>query len=344
MRFTEATAGYTDEVAKHLTGQGPDIVFRDLERLEEFFSDDPLLTAINDDLIAKLVSWRRGQKVKRLRRVKGKKDLQQDPKAPLVSKATVNRSTTEVLKKIFMRARDTWKVQFTDWPKWKTHILKTKSEVINELGEGEGDALMETTRIDYAPAIEYEHVTGWRQGAVIMLGWDQVNWKAGTIRFPTKDGKVEQTIEINAEIRAILTPLKGQHPTRVFTYVARVSRDGRVKGQRYPLTASGFKTEWRRSRARAGIKKFRNHDLRHDFATKLYEETGDIYAVQKAMGHADVKTTMRYVHQRGAAINAAISAIAKNRLRKIPVKSPHRQSPPSQVKSKKPLRQSANLK
>jgi integrase len=342
MRFTEATARYNDEVAKHLTGQGPDIVFRDLERLEEFFSNDPPLTDINDDMIAKLVAWRRGQKVTRLRRVKGKKELQQDPKAPLVSKATVNRSTTEVLKKIFMRARDTWKVQFTDWPKWKTHMLKTQSEVINDLGEGQGEALMQATRGDYAPAIEFEHVTGWRQGAVIALEWSQVNWAAKTVRFPTKDGKKEQTAEINAELHAILTPLKGQHPTRVFTYLAQrtafVKRETGIErivaGQRYPLTPSGFKTAWRRAKAKAGIKKFRNHDLRHAFGTALYDETGDIYAVQKAMGHADVKTTMRYVHQRPQAVNAAIAEIAKNRLRKVPVKSPHRKSPPLQVKTK----------
>jgi integrase len=56
----------------------------------------------------------------------------------------------------------------------------------------------------------------------------------------------------------------------------------------YPITAAGFKTAWRRSNAKAGINKFRNHDLRHAFGTALYDLTGDIYAVQDAMGHADV--------------------------------------------------------
>jgi len=301
MRFTEATARYNHEVAQHLAGQGPDIVFRDLERLEDWVEANigghTALNAITDDHIAKLVSWRRGQPVTRLRRVKGKKELQQDPKAPLVKPATVNRSTTELLKKIFIRGRDTWKVPFQDWPKWKTHMLKADSEIINDLQDGQGDALMEATRDDYAPAIEFEHVTGWRQGAVIALEWDQVNWGRKTIRFPTKPGKKERTIEINAELHAILWPLVGHHPTRAFTYVAqrtrKVTRKGAseriVKGQRYPLTASGFKTAWRRSKSKAGIKKFRNHDLRHAFGTALYDETGDIYAVQDAMGHADVK-------------------------------------------------------
>ena len=86
---------------------------------------------------------------------------------------------------------------------------------------------------------------------------------------------------------------------------------------RESTSAAGFKSAWRRARAKAGITKFRNHDLRHAFGTALYEETGDIYAVQKAMGHADVKTTMRYVHRRQATVNEAIAEIAKNRLRKV---------------------------
>jgi len=354
MTFRDATARYNHEVAQHLAGQGPDIVLRDLERLEDWVEqnvgENALLTVITDDAIAKLVSWRRGQCVVRLRRIKGKKDLQQDPKAPLVKSATVNRSTTELLKKIFIRARDTWKVQFADWPKWKTHMLKADSEVINDLQEGQGEALMEATRDDYAPAIEFEHVTGWRQGAVIALEKEQINWANKTIRFPTKPGKKERTIEIDKELHSILWPLMGHHTTRVFTYVAQRTRtvtrkDGTVekiiKGKRYPITAAGFKTAWRRSKAKAGIKKFRNHDLRHAFGTALYDETGDIYAVQDAMGHADVKTTMRYVHRRQAKVNAAIAAIAKNRLRKIDAKKSPLKPPLAAAKTKKPSRRRA---
>jgi integrase len=351
LTFRDATARYNHEVAQHLAGQGPDIVFRDLERLEDWvdanLGTSTALNTITDDHIAKLVSWRRGQRVTRLRRVKGKKELQQDSKAPLVKPATVNRSTTELLKKIFIRARDTWKVQFTDWPKWKTHMLKADSEVINDLQEGQGEALMEATRDDYAPAIEFQHVTGWRQGAVIALEKDQINWGNKTIRFPTKPGKKERTIEINTELHAILWPLIGHHTARVFTYLAQRTRtvtrkDGSaekiIKGMRYPITAAGFKTAWQRSKAKAGIKKFRNHDLRHAFGTALYDETGDIYAVQDAMGHADVKTTMRYVHRRQAKVNAAIATIAINRLRKIDAKNSPQKSPTVATTAKKPLR------
>jgi integrase/recombinase XerD len=38
------------------------------------------------------------------------------------------------------------------------------------------------------------------------------------------------------------------------------------------------------------------HTLRHTFATNLLRQTGNIRLVQKAMGHADVSTTMIYTH------------------------------------------------
>jgi integrase/recombinase XerD len=38
------------------------------------------------------------------------------------------------------------------------------------------------------------------------------------------------------------------------------------------------------------------HTLRHTFATDLYRETKNIRLVQKALGHADLSTTMIYTH------------------------------------------------
>ena len=48
---------------------------------------------------------------------------------------------------------------------------------------------------------------------------------------------------------------------------------------------------------KAGIEKnISPHTLRHTFATDLYRETGKIRLVQKALGHADLSTTMIYTH------------------------------------------------
>ena len=57
-------------------------------------------------------------------------------------------------------------------------------------------------------------------------------------------------------------------------------------------------------RALAGIKGLRFHDLRHTAATRMIENTGNIVAVSKILGHADIKTTMRYAHPEQSLIEA----------------------------------------
>lgn len=44
------------------------------------------------------------------------------------------------------------------------------------------------------------------------------------------------------------------------------------------------------------IKKTTPHKLRRTFGTNMYKETGDIYAVQAALGHEDIRTTQIYVN------------------------------------------------
>ena len=48
--------------------------------------------------------------------------------------------------------------------------------------------------------------------------------------------------------------------------------------------------------SRAKIQGLRFHDLRHTAATRMVEGRASIVAVSKALGHSDIKTTMRYTH------------------------------------------------
>ena len=52
---------------------------------------------------------------------------------------------------------------------------------------------------------------------------------------------------------------------------------------------------YKKALARAGLRPLRFHDLRHTFGTRMIAKA-DIRRVQEWMGHADIATTMRYLH------------------------------------------------
>jgi len=58
---------------------------------------------------------------------------------------------------------------------------------------------------------------------------------------------------------------------------------------------------------------FRFHDFRHDFGTKLLRATGNLKLVQKALNHANLKTTSRYAHVLDGEVAAAMERLAESR-------------------------------
>jgi integrase/recombinase XerD len=51
------------------------------------------------------------------------------------------------------------------------------------------------------------------------------------------------------------------------------------------------------------------HRFRHTFGTSLLEAVGDLRIVQEAMGHADIKSTMKYTQVRNARLRDAIQQL-----------------------------------
>jgi integrase len=145
-----------------------------------------------------------------------------------------------------------------------------------------------------------------------LLRWSEVDWDARQIRKIGKGGRLV-TRPITSDVRELLWPLCGHHPDHVFTYVAQRDYDGRTKGERYPLTYGGVKSHWRYLRKRAGVTGFRFHDFRHDFAGKLLRSTGNLKLVQRALNHANIKTTTRYAHVLDGEVADAMERVAESR-------------------------------
>jgi integrase len=293
LRLDDVAGRYWQEVGQHHVGD--DNTERQIGYLIEFFTKDRQITDITNDDVAKLVAWRRGHR--------------NPSSGALISNYTVN-DTTEQLKKLFTRAK-LWGMHFDREPDWRKHWLTEPQERVRELRSDEAERLDAAMREDYAPFFAFAQASGLRLRECL-LRWDEVDWNTGQIKKPGKGGRTV-TVPITSAIREILWPLQGLHPESVFTYEAQRTRDQRIKGERHPLTYHGVKIAWRRLRKRAGVTGLRFHDFRHDFASKLLRETGNLKLVQRALNHADLKTTTRYAHVLDEEVAAAMERVAKSR-------------------------------
>ena len=75
------------------------------------------------------------------------------------------------------------------------------------------------------------------------------------------------------------------------------------------VDGSALRRRYRAALDRAGLRPLRFHDLRHTFGTRMIAKA-DIRRVQEWMGHADVQTTMKYLHYAPRADDARLVAEA----------------------------------
>jgi len=238
------------------------------------------LIAIDAATVASLVARRRSEKATGRR-------------GRPVSNKTVNLDVIEPLRGILLRAGRVWEAK-TCAIDWRALALPVAKVHVREATRDEEAAIAAAMPPDYAEAVAFAFLSGCRLAEIVGLEWRHVDW-FNRVFTVTGKGDKSRTIPMTEPIAALLWRQKDHHRTAVFTYVARRTRDGRVKGRRYPITISGLKTAWRRYRP-GDIERFRFHDTRHTAASRVARETGDLRIVRDLLGHTDIGTTARYAH------------------------------------------------
>jgi integrase len=154
--------------------------------------------------------------------------------------------------------------------------------------------------------------TGLRMGELIALRWSDVDfdreslhvygsYSVGTLTAP-KSG-LARTVPMAEQV---LTTLKS-HKRRL-TDTAR--DDLLFPGERGEyLDGSALRRRYKKALEKAKLRKLRFHDLRHTFGSIAINEA-TIIQVQAWMGHADVQTTMKYMHHRSRAVDAKLLSAA----------------------------------
>ena len=153
--------------------------------------------------------------------------------------------------------------------------------------------------------------TGLRRGELVALRWRDVDFPARRSASGQLSGG-QMTTPKSGKVRSV--PMAPE----VAEALARLGVREHYTGDDDPvfvgltgsyLDASALRRRYVAALKRAGLRQLRFHDLRHTFGTRMIAKA-DIRRVQEWMGHADVQTTMKYLHYAPRAEDAQLVAEA----------------------------------
>lgn len=147
------------------------------------------------------------------------------------------------------------------------------------------------------PVFVFALNTGMRRGEICGLKWDRVNLDQNTISVSrslgryglsetTKNGK-HRSIPMNDVVKDLLVSL---HEQRKGEYIF-CKEDGS------PLDAQHLYRDFQAAQKLCvGVPKIRFHDLRHTYASNFMMNGGNLFDLQKLLGHSTSEMTERYAH------------------------------------------------
>ena len=212
-----------------------------------------------------------------------------------------NRSKNKLLIQlhgIFRRAQTMWGIAVNPLARVEKHPMRASGD-IQVFSPEEVWALVRAAASELDAAIYLTAAfTGLRLGELLALHWCDVDFAGATIRVRAswaggvlttpKSGKV-RAVPLAPDVAGALAQLgRREHWTGDDDLVFAGEAGGYLDG-------SALRRRYEAALAAAGLRPLRFHDLRHTFGTRMIAKA-DIRRVQEWMGHADIQTTMKYLH------------------------------------------------
>ncbi len=135
-------------------------------------------------------------------------------------------------------------------------------------------------------------------GELLALRWRDVDFAGATIRVRASWAGGALTTPKSGKVRAVpMAPDVASALARLGRREHWIGEDdlvfaGEAGGY---LDGSALRRRYKAALAAGRLRPLRFHDLRHTFGTRMIAKA-DIRRVQEWMGHADIQTTMRYLH------------------------------------------------
>ena len=140
--------------------------------------------------------------------------------------------------------------------------------------------------------------SGLRRGELLALRWRDVDFAGSLIRVRASYAAGQVTTPKSGKVRSVpMAPDVARALAKLGERGYKTGDDDLVfLGQLGSFVdPSALRRRYDAAVKRAGLRRLRFHDLRHTFGTRMIAKA-DIRRVQEWMGHADVQTTMKYLH------------------------------------------------
>ncbi len=134
--------------------------------------------------------------------------------------------------------------------------------------------------------------TGARYSEIATLSWDQIDLDNREIRLWRSKVENESLIFMTTRVAIIIA---NRRKTQTGKFLFSNSKGG---PRRYSVIAI------RKAFDRAGLHDCTVHTLRHTHASRLIQNGMSVYEVKSVLGHADIRTTMRYAHLEEAKVTS----------------------------------------
>ena len=226
--------------------------------------------------------------------------------------ASSRRKALVLLHGIFQRARKVYGLRFNPVADVEKPVQQRSGD-IEVYSPEEVMALVRAARSEQDAAIFLTAAfTGLRRGELIALRWRDVDFPAQTIRVRASYAEGHETTPKSGKVRSLpLAPPVAEALAKLGQRSLWASDEDLVfpgtHGEH--LDARALVRRYEAAIKRAEIRRLRFHDLRHTFGTRMIAKA-DIRRVQEWMGHADIQTTMKYLHYVPREADAALVAEA----------------------------------
>ncbi len=227
----------------------------------------------------------------------------------LPSNATVNRDVIETLRPILRRAETHWEAKGLPVIKWKELRLAEPAGAVRFYSEAEQAAWLAECGPAAALALRLLLTYGMRFGE-LFFDLDAFDPEGPRLAIRKRKRDVPLSLPLREDDGRAIAARVGRARAAELEHIWFAADD---RGELQPITYHGLKSRLLHAAERAGVSPGRIiHGTRHHAGTAILRETGNLKLAQGLLGHADIKSTMRYAHLAETQMRAALADLPRN--------------------------------